>query len=259
MRAVFLILGVLVFAVIAVGAAALFAIQSIDLARYQGLVADRVLSATGRALAIDGEVRVAGLLRPAIAVSGVRFANTPGAADPDMVRIAEIEAKLRLWPLLFGKVLLDRLVVRGARILLETDASGGANWQFTPADDADDDGGISIPAAIGEIEITDSTLEYRAAGADPVLLGINSATLGAASANAQVTLAAALTWDGAPVAITARSASAVALARSFPNLPLTFSVSAFGATLAADGRIAAGTAEFVVTAAADRLGAIKEK
>ena len=272
MRAFFLFLGVLVFAVIAVGAAALFAMQSMDLARYQGLVADRVEAATGRALAIDGEVRVAGLLRPAISVSGVRFANTPGAADPDMVRIAEIEAQLRLWPLVFGRVVLDRLVVRGARILMETDAIGGANWQFTPAgetaaaqaaaradEDADDDGGVSIPAGIGEIEITDSTLEVRAAGAEPVLLGIDSATLGAASANAQVTLAAALTWDGAPVAITARSASAAALARSFPNLPLTFSVSAFGATLAADGRIAAGTAEFAVTAAADRLGAIKEK
>ena len=129
---------VIVVAVLAGGV--WFALGNLDLSRYQGLASDRVQAATGRTLALDGALRVAPGLRPTLVAEGVRFSNAPGAAEPDMVRVARVEAQVQLLPLLRGEVRIDRLVLAGLRVILDADASGGGNWNLQPP------GGAGAPA-----------------------------------------------------------------------------------------------------------------
>jgi uncharacterized protein involved in outer membrane biogenesis len=70
------------------------ALNTVDLARFQGLASDRVEAVTGRALAIDGDLDITISLRPTLVAEGIRFANAPGAEVPDMVRIARLEAQV---------------------------------------------------------------------------------------------------------------------------------------------------------------------
>ncbi|MFP6745444.1 MAG: AsmA family protein, partial [Alphaproteobacteria bacterium] len=64
----------------------------LDLNDYKGDIAAAVKDATGRDLAIDGDIAVSLVPLPTIRVAGMRFANLDGATAPDMVRIGVVEA-----------------------------------------------------------------------------------------------------------------------------------------------------------------------
>ena len=150
----------LVGLLVVLGVGLVIALNTVDLARFQGLVADRVEAATGRTLAIDGTLDIGISLRPTLVAEGVRFANVPGSDNPDMVRIDRIEAQVQLWPLIRGKLALDRLIIIDPEIRLEIDADGQGNWLMGPADgnndgqaadggDDDDDGASPLGALAG--------------------------------------------------------------------------------------------------------------
>ena len=129
MRIVFIVLAVAATVILAAGAGLYVVLRTTDLAALQGIAARVVENATGRTLAIDGALCISPSLRPTLVVEGVRFANVAGAAEPDMVRIERLEARVRLLPLLRGEVRLDSLLVTGARIELSIDSSGTPNWR----------------------------------------------------------------------------------------------------------------------------------
>ena len=66
-------------------------------------------------------------------MQGVSFANPPGFSRPQMATLEQLDLKLALIPLLSHRVEIDRLVLVKPDIMLETDAQGRPNWQFTPA------------------------------------------------------------------------------------------------------------------------------
>ncbi len=111
-------------------AAALVAPSFIDWNAYRGEIAAEVRKATGRALTIDGSIDVAILPSPKLTLTKARLANIEGAADPDMVRLAALDLRIALWPLLSGKVVVQSVVLRGADIRLEKLADGRENWNF---------------------------------------------------------------------------------------------------------------------------------
>jgi len=100
---------------------------------YKGAIIDKVAQATGRKLAIGGELKVTILPVPAFTVKNVALSNSGWAASPQMVTVDELSAQVALLPLLFaGKLHIDRLVLNGVDLQLATDAAGNGNWQFAP-------------------------------------------------------------------------------------------------------------------------------
>ena len=61
------------------------------------------------------------------------LANPPGFSRPQMATLKELDLKLALWPLLSKRVEIIRLDLVQPDILLERNAKGQPNWQFTPA------------------------------------------------------------------------------------------------------------------------------
>ena len=147
----------------AVIAVAVIAPLVVDINYYKGNLAELVKEQTGRELAIDGEIEFSVLPIPTIKLGGVRFANLAGAASPDMVRIAVIEASIALAPLFRGRVEVDSLTFIDPVIELETLADGRVNWQLDPTGGDTGDAGGDSPWAVSidVLRVENATLIYR--------------------------------------------------------------------------------------------------
>ena len=106
-------------------------VKTIDTERYRTQLAAWTKAETGRDLTFAGSVKFRASLRPALVANDVILANRPGAAHPDMIKLDHVEAEIGLVPLFWGEVRIDRVQVDGADILLEQDAQGRGNWEFT--------------------------------------------------------------------------------------------------------------------------------
>jgi uncharacterized protein involved in outer membrane biogenesis len=160
-----------VLALVAVVAAAVW-LSQLDLNAYRGRIEAAAEEATGRALSIEGDASLAWGRPIAIAVEDVALANAAWGGRPEMARLARIEADVRLWPLLEGRIELADLTISGLDLLLETDAGGRGNWTFKsaraaepdadPGDGSDQGAGAAqrLPA-IDAVRIEDSTLAFR--------------------------------------------------------------------------------------------------
>lgn len=101
--------------------------------RYKAEVTELVRTATGRELRIDGAARLTVLPSLGISLKQVTFANAPGGAAKDMVSLDGLDLKLKLFPLLSGRVEVDSFVLDRPVIALEVDAKGKPNWDIKPA------------------------------------------------------------------------------------------------------------------------------
>ncbi|MGE5147170.1 MAG: AsmA family protein, partial [Candidatus Eiseniibacteriota bacterium] len=109
---------------------------------YKQQIAEQVKSATGRDLAIKGDIGFSLLPNIELKVNDVAFANAPGAATKDMATFKSLLVQLKLMPLLSGNVEVDSFVLVEPIINLEVDKSGKPNWEFQPA--------AAKPAEIGK-------------------------------------------------------------------------------------------------------------
>jgi hypothetical protein len=147
--------------------AALFAfLLSLDLDRFKPALAAQVKAATGRDLVIEGRLAPRFGLTPSLAIEGVSLSNAPWGENRPMLTVERFEARLRLLPLVasLGRhIVVERVVLTGADLWLETDETGSANWRFPAAGAGAGRGGVSEPAGaepqMPEIEVLD--LEFR--------------------------------------------------------------------------------------------------
>lgn len=98
----------------------------------QHLIAE-IATRTGRTPTVGGRPSLT--LWPHVAVSfpDVVLPNPKGMDGPPLAAVSRLDATLRLWPLLSGRVQLGQLVLQRADIHLQTDASGRRNWDFAEA------------------------------------------------------------------------------------------------------------------------------
>lgn len=115
---------------------AVITLNSMDWSAYQRPVVDAVESATGRTLAIGGELRLQIGLSPAVTVGNVTFSNAEWGSQPEMASLEHFAVRLRLLPLFFGRIEVGRVELRGLDLLLETDSQGLGNWDFSAVDAA---------------------------------------------------------------------------------------------------------------------------
>ncbi|HEY2891875.1 MAG TPA: AsmA family protein, partial [Dongiaceae bacterium] len=155
---------------------------------YKGKVAEEVRAATGRDLAIDGDMSLSLLPSPALSVSGVRLANLPGGSAPDMARLKSLEVHVALVPLLSGKIQVTSVTLVEPVVLLERLASGEANWQFAPppapgttsgtagsgSPSATAPSGPAAQISVDNFTIENGTVLYRAGGIEQKLEGLDA-------------------------------------------------------------------------------------
>jgi AsmA family protein len=164
----------IVVAVVLAGlvATAVGILMSIDFNQYKPQIAAAVKSATGRDLSIGGDFKLGISLSPTLAVDNVSLSNMPGGSRPVMINLNRLDVQVELIPLLSKKIKVDRIILEGADILLETDAKGRGNWVFeapggaatttatAAATPAEGGAGMSLPE-VDTVQIRDSTVTYH--------------------------------------------------------------------------------------------------
>jgi uncharacterized protein involved in outer membrane biogenesis len=96
---------------------------------YKSLIISKVGTATGRELAIVGDLDIKLFTTFAFKASGIKLSNAQWGSPSPMISVDNIEGELALFPLLRG--ILDlTLVVDKSDLLFETHSSGQGNWQF---------------------------------------------------------------------------------------------------------------------------------
>lgn len=158
-------------------AAAVIAPFVIPVEQYKARIAAEVERRTGRALHIDGPIRLTVLPMLGVELHDVAFAGPPGAHSPDMVRLRQLELRLALWPLLRGEIEIGRFVLTEPVVALEIDARGTPNWAFAsgaadtapaapatgapgPAPGDAPDRTVATALRLGEVQVIDGTLSY---------------------------------------------------------------------------------------------------
>ncbi|MGQ0622438.1 MAG: AsmA family protein [Panacagrimonas sp.] len=124
-------------------------------------IAYGVEQATGRRLAIDGDLDVDLGWRPRIVVEKARFANPEWARTPEMIKVERAEVTVDLLALFKGTVMLPRVDLVAPQVELETSATGLRNWQLKapPAQPDPSTGDKELPQ-IGALNVERGELGY---------------------------------------------------------------------------------------------------
>ena len=247
MRLKHVLFGLAGLVVVVVGGAVV-AIYSVDFNAYRATVADQVKQATGRDLKIAGDLKVGISLTPTVAVDDVTFANAAWGSRPAMATVKRFEAEMELLPLITGDIRVKRVVLKGADILLETDAKGIGNWVFgqaaaatqqpaQPTTPAAGSGGGKLPV-VNEIAFEDVTLTYKDGVTKKTqTLALQKFSAASADATSQITLAIVANLNGNPLSATGTVGALSGIVANQP-LPIDLKAQGGGATIAAKGTIA---------------------
>jgi uncharacterized protein involved in outer membrane biogenesis len=145
-------------------AAALYYFAQLDTSYIKKTVAARLEKTVGRKVEIGGELDISFQLPVSVSVRDVRVQNASWGAWPQMMKIKRLECRLRLVPLIFGKVEMKGIVLSGLGIFLETSTSGGWNVAALGVDSRENrtepEGRSQLPP-IDEIRIDRGVLRYR--------------------------------------------------------------------------------------------------
>jgi uncharacterized protein involved in outer membrane biogenesis len=127
-------IGITALLIVTLVVTAYLILANYDYNKLKPQIAQAVRDATGRELTLGGAVEVAVGLSPSLVVADVMFANAPWASQPQMIKAEELQVEVELLPLLFGDVEFERIALADVEVLLETDASGRRNWEFSGGD-----------------------------------------------------------------------------------------------------------------------------
>ncbi|MDA0787202.1 MAG: AsmA family protein, partial [Proteobacteria bacterium] len=156
-------IGVVLVVAITVGIVAV--IFNLDPNDHKDRIAAYVARETGRTLTIEGPIDLEWGRTTRIAVRDVSLSNPAWAQAPQMAHIDEADIRFALLPLLRGRIDIDHLTLRGARVFVETDKEGRSNLDFKEAQakpDRDDrERNFGIDLEIAELEIDDVRVSYR--------------------------------------------------------------------------------------------------
>jgi AsmA protein len=232
-----------------------------------------VENATGRQLTIGSRISIALSLTPTIQADHVSLANPPGFADPDVLTLRHVEARIALLPLFSHQVDIQRLVLDAPVVTLETNPAGQADWKFSSAAQpvaSPAPSTQSAPAAphhykatLESVEILSGQLILKTPnGVQTGALTLTDLTGAAASASTPLNINAAATYNGIPFTLSGR----LGPIERFSGIgsgpwPVDLSLAATGATATVNGTFAQPRSfagyELEVTAAIPALAALQ--
>jgi AsmA family protein len=215
-------------------------LASLDLEALARANLGRVQAATGRALTIDGPLSVKLWPRPSIVAERVALANAPFGSAPQMATAQRVAAALEFWPLLSGRIEVARLALQDPHILLETDAKGRGNWEFTPAGAAPSKGAAPAPRTahldISSLQIDNGRVSWKPAGKAATTVEIRRLALertggGSARLDAEAVIRAV------PVTVAGTIGNVAQLVAKQADWPLDLRVSLAGAEAKVAGKL----------------------
>ena len=121
--ALWAVLVVILVVVIAVG---IFA-ATFDANAYKERITAEVHQATGRDLAMDGDISLT-FFPLGFSLGETRLSNAPGFGDQPFASVDEVAVRIAILPLLQNEVRVDRVILRGLSLDLQRDARGVTNW-----------------------------------------------------------------------------------------------------------------------------------
>lgn len=193
-------------------------------------IVERSGTATGRDVAIDGDVTIDWSLTPHIQINKVRVANTDWGSKPDMLSVDRVDVTIKLLDLLRGRVTLPEVRLVKPKVLLEKKADGTANWDFS----ANPAGAAAVEAAapenrhefpvIGHLVIDDGTIDYHDPAQDIQISSQINTAVGTAGGTEQTTLQGNGRFAGKPFTLKMTAGALLALRES--NKPFPVSVDA---------------------------------
>ena len=144
---------------------ALLALPSlIDLNARKPEIVAMVKKVTGRDLVLDGPISLSILPTPTVTLSGVKFFNVPGSKNPNMVEVKTVTVKPSVSALLTGSIEVSEVTLVDPKIVLEINAEGKPNWEFTPsvaeAKPAAPKPASPKPLSLGRLTIDNGTLIF---------------------------------------------------------------------------------------------------
>ncbi|MCW2236265.1 AsmA family protein [Azospirillum canadense] len=165
-----ILIAVLVVLAVLVGAV-LIVPGFIDWNSYKAQIAERVSSATGRAVELKGDIGLSLLPSPALTVRDARLANAPGGSEPDMARLKELDVRVALGPLLGGRIQVQSIRLIDPVFVFEVLPDGRFNWDLSGADRppaaANQGSGDGLASAVSfdQVTVENGTILYRDARA----------------------------------------------------------------------------------------------
>ena len=229
--------GALVILVVALVVVAM----TVDFNDYKPEIRAQVKQATGRDLTIEGDVELALSLTPALGVSGVRFANADWGSRPAMATVDRFEVQVALIPLISGTIDVRKVVLRGADLLLETNADGQANYVFetAPTEPSAAAAG-SAPAipVLRHVTIENSRVTYRDGATDTTAtVAVDTMSLQSGEIDKPVALSLSGSYNGNPVALSGTLGSRTELLASGQPYPVALALEAGGAKIGLKGTL----------------------
>ena len=119
-----------------------------------------VKDATGRELHLVGDIEIGFFPWLSLRTGEGSFANSPGFGPEPMVTWKRAELGAKLFPLLRGRLVADRVVLEGADLRLLRRADGTANWQGIGGDEPEDPDAEPMEIHIDGVEIIDSRVSF---------------------------------------------------------------------------------------------------
>ena len=121
-----------------------------------------VKDATGRELVIDGPIELSMYPVPGISARQVHFANAVGTKGAQMLDVRRIVVRPSVLGLLRGRIEVGTLFLYRPTIVLEADADGIPNWEFSPGGGAAQPQGApsaGLHISVGRLAIVRGTIK----------------------------------------------------------------------------------------------------
>lgn len=166
--------------VVVVLATALLYLTFGDLTRFRPEIEAAVSDSLGREFRLAGELEIEALPHPSFAATDVRLANADWASPEPMLAVGRVAVELDLWSLLFRPIRVERLEISDAKVLLEENSDGVANYAFAPEQEpatepaASDSGTPTVPVILEHATITAADIVVRRPGAEEFAIAIDS-------------------------------------------------------------------------------------
>lgn len=171
-------------------------------------------------------------LTPSARVRGLRIGGPDWAPDEDTLKVADLQASVRLGALLGGRIEMPSLVITRPEVVLIADEDGRLSWVLEP--DKTNDQGAKIPL-INHLVIRDGTLNLDERKRDLTLRATISAREGTDD-QAGFHLDGRGTMNGTPLRLEVRGGPFINIRRDRPY-GFKAELSGVGSTLIADGSI----------------------
>lgn len=210
------------------------------LARAPGWIAGAIENATGRDTRIES-VQVDWSWTPTIQLSGLAVDNADWGEAEHLAKARTLRVRVRIPPLLQGRIELPEITVDGGALAVEQRADGEGNWSFgsSPSAAAVSEGATpdereEFPT-IGRLRVTDSTVTIRDPGRQLFLEGKVATATGEAEGADDLELGLTGRLAGKPLRVRFRGGSVLVLREGEKPYPVDLGVEFADTRLKIDG------------------------